>query len=354
MDILVFADMLFVLSNVFHEIILRYQYNEDSIHAIKFMYATNSVYWIHMAFLFVMLGGVVFLLTLKTIRVPKIYRSRYRNSLVVVLGLTLCSVAYLSGVWKISVDVMVFLCGFGCPIIYWNTFDYTSKGTLNSTRQMILEYMETPMVLFDYEGYVADSNRDMRAMFPILDNQDGKVSMLDFLQIASIRDLQNTSTNQVFEWNNPSNVGERTYQCQFICLKDKKERIIGHLLLMRSMKMERDMLTQLYSKRSFFDRVETAVNQQKYPIAIVVCNANGIGLINDVYGWKKGNEMLRRVADLLRDNLPPNSIIGRLNDCDMAAGIVGVEQEYAIRLFDQIREQYRQSDDIIDIDLDFE
>jgi diguanylate cyclase (GGDEF)-like protein len=177
--------------------------------------------------------------------------------------------------------------------------------------------------------------------------------MMDFLQMASMRELENTSTNQVFEWNNPSDAGEKVYQCQFSCLKDRKGCIIGHLLLMKSVKMERDMLTQLYSQRSFMDRLETVANQKKYPLTITVCNVNGIGLINDVYGWKKGNEMLRRVADLLRDSLPPNSIIGRLNDSDMAACIVGVEQEYALRLFEQIRRQYKKCDDI-GITMDFE
>jgi diguanylate cyclase (GGDEF)-like protein len=353
MDILVFVDMLLLLVNVFREIELSYRYDENSFYAIRYMYAAKPAFAAHMAFLYVMLGGVIFLLLLKTIRVPKIYRSRYRHSLEAVIVISLCSAVYLSGFWKISVDAMVLLCGYVCPLIYWNTFDYTSKGSLNSTRQMILEYMDTPMVLFDYEGYVADSNRDMRAIFPILDNQDGRVSMMDFLQMASMRELQNTSTNQVFEWNNPGNVGEKVYQCQFICLKDQKERIVGHLMLMKSVKMERDMLTQLYSQRSFLDRVETAAIQQKYPIAVVVCNVNGIGVINDIYGWKKGNEMLRCVADLLRDNLPPNSIIGRLNDSDMAAGIVGVEQEYVRRLFEQIRRQYRKSDNI-EINVDFE
>lgn len=353
-DILVFIDALFLIINAFHEMELRYQYDESSIYAIKYMYVAKPSFYLHLGFVYLMLCVVIFLLLWKTCNVPKIYRSRYSNSLLVVLFISLFTILYLSGWVKMSVDVAVLIYGFVCPIVYWNTFDYSSKGMLNSTRKVILEYMGTPMILFDYEGYVADTNKDMRNLFPILNSQEGKISMMDFMQIAAIRELQNTSTDQVFEWYNPSDVGARVYQCNFTCLKDEKDRSIGHLLLMKNMEMERDMLTQLYSKQSFFSRMEHVVQHQAYPVTVVVCNANGIGLVNDVYGWTKGNEMLRLAADLLRENLPPKVIIARMDDGDMAAGFAQTEQEYAVRLFENIRGQYRQANDTgINTDLEY-
>lgn len=353
-DIFVLIDALILMINAFHELELRYQYDENSIYAIKYMYVAKPSFYLHLGFVYLMLCVVIFLLLWKTYNVPKIYRSRYSNSLLVILVIGLFTLLYLSGFVKMSVDVAVLIYGFVCPIVYWNTFDYSSKGMLNSTRKMILEYMGTPMILFDYEGYVADTNKDMRNLFPILNSQEGKISMMDFMQIAAIRELQNTSTDQVFEWYNPSDAGARVYQCNFTCLKDEKGRSIGHLLLMKNMEMERDMLTQLYSKQSFFSRMEHVVKHQVYPITVVVCNTNGIGLVNDVYGWTKGNEMLRLAADLLRENLPPKVIIARMDDGDMAAGFSQTEQEYAVRLFENIRGQYRQANDTgINTDLEY-
>ncbi|MDE6739795.1 MAG: HD-GYP domain-containing protein, partial [Lachnospiraceae bacterium] len=67
-----------------------------------------------------------------------------------------------------------------------------------------------------------------------------------------------------------------------------------------------------------------------------------------------GNEMLRRAADLLRDNLPNTAVLARLEDGDMAAGLAEAEQEYAIRLFENIREQYREGNDTgINTDLEY-
>ena len=351
---LVLADAAFLIANIFNEIEMRYQYNLYSIYAIKYMYVAKPPFYLHMGFVYLLAAAVTYILFKKMCNVPKIYGARYRNMLIVILVISFVTYVYVSGNLMISIDISVLAYCFACPFIYWNTFDYTSKGMLNSTRKMILEYMGTPMVLFDYEGYVADTNRDMRNLFPILNNQERKISMMDFMQIASFKELQNTVTDQVFEWYNPNDDGAKVYQCNFTCLKDEKERNIGHLLIMRNMEVERDMLTQLYSKQNFYTRMDSIVNKGVYPITIVVCNTNGIGLVNDVYGWTKGNEMLRMAADLLRDNLPQNAVLARLDDGDMAAGFTQVEQEYANRLFENIREQYRQSNDTgINTDLEY-
>ncbi|MBD5502414.1 MAG: HD domain-containing protein [Lachnospiraceae bacterium] len=348
------VDAALLIVNISHEIVLRYQYNLYSIYAIKFMYVPKPLFYFHFGFTFFMGAVIVYVLIVKVYTVPKIYSGRYRYMLTGLVIVILFSSGYISGVLKVGIDLSVLFYGFITMVIYGNIFDYTSKGMLNSTRKMVLEYMGTPMVLFDYEGYVADTNRDMRELFPILNQQNRRISMMDFMQIASFKELQSTVTDQVFEWRNSDEGGEKVYQCNFTCLQDEKGRNIGHLLIMKNLEVERDMLTQLYSKQSFHTRMNRIIEKSIYPITVVVCNTNGIGLVNDVFGWTKGNEMLRRAADLLRDNLPSTAVLARLEDGDMAAGLAEVEQEYAIRLFENIREQYRESNDTgINTDLEY-
>ena len=219
---------------------------------------------------------------------------------------------------------------------------------------MVLEYMGMPMILFDYEGYLADTNRDMRELFPTLEDQENQISMMDFLQLGEFRDLQSVETDQTFVWENPGSAGARVYHCVFSCLKDKKGRNIGHLLIMKNQETERDMLTRLYSKNSFYAEMDKLLAKGVYPVTVVVCNANGIGLVNDVYGWKRGNELLRKAADLLRKNLPPDAVLARLADGDMAAALTEVEQEYAVRAFENIKEQYGEANDTgINTDIEY-
>lgn len=351
---LVCIDAACLFMNVFHEILMRYQYQPDAVYAISYMYQTRPSFCFHMGFVCLLVSLVVFILIYKSISIPRIYRARYRNSLLWLLSVILLNIAYLTGILELRVDAALLVYGFSCPFVYMNTFDYSSKGMLNSTRKMILEYMGTPMILFDYEGYVADTNKDMRELFPVLNDQDHRISMMDFIQIGAFRQMQNTSMNQEFEWDNPSDVGARIYQGNFRCLKDEKGRGIGHLLTLQNKEVERDMLTQLYSRNSFYSMMENVLSKGVYPVTVVVCNTNGIGLVNDVYGWAKGNKILKKAADLMRENLPKEAILARLEDGDMTAGLTAVEQEYAVRLFENIRDQYRRDNDTgINTDLEY-
>lgn len=201
---------------------------------------------------------------------------------------------------------------------------------------------------------MADTNRDMRELFPILKSQEQRISMMDFLQLGAFRDLQSIGEDQTFEWENPGSAGARRYQCAFTCLRDERGRSIGHLLIMTNLETERDMLTRLYSKDSFYSETDKVLSQGIYPVTVVVCNANGIGLVNDVFGWRRGNELLRQAADLLRENLPANAILARMEDGDMAAALTEAEQEYAVRLFEKIKEQYREANDTgINTDMEY-
>ena len=351
---LIFVDAAVLIGNVFHETVLRYQYRADSVYAIKYMYESSGGFYLHLVLTYALVAVILYILLRKTLNVPKIYRARYANTLLALCVIGLLTILYMTGVLKIGIDPAVPAYGLACPLVYISAFDYSSKGMLNTTRKMVLEYMDMPMILFDFEGYVADTNGDMRELFPILNNQENRLSMLDFLQIGAFRDLQSTNESQSFEWENPGNVGAHRYHCDFSCLLDEKERCIGHLLLMKNLETERDMLTRLYSKNSFFGETDKILSQGIYPVTVVVCNANGIGLVNDVYGWRKGNQMLRRAADLLREHLPGNAVLARLEDGDMAAALAEVEQEYAVRLFEGIKEQYGEANDTgINTDIEY-
>lgn len=348
------VDAAILILNVFREVVLRYQYQKDSVYAIKYMFEAKWGFYMHLAFVYLLVAVIFYILIRKIIIVPKIYRARYVNTLLALCVIGLLTIFYMAELLKLSMDPAVLVYGFVCPLVYRNTFDYTSKGMLNTTRKMVLEYMGRPVILFDYEGYVADTNRDMRELFPILKSQEQRISMMDFLQLGAFRDLQSIGEDQTFEWENPGSAGARRYQCAFTCLRDERGRSIGHLLIMTNLETERDMLTRLYSKDSFYSETDKVLSQGIYPVTVVVCNANGIGLVNDVFGWRRGNELLRQAADLLRENLPANAILARMEDGDMAAALTEAEQEYAVRLFEKIKEQYREANDTgINTDMEY-
>ncbi|MBO5209040.1 MAG: HD domain-containing protein [Lachnospiraceae bacterium] len=349
------VDIVLLAINVFHGIVLTYS-ELDVVNGIIWWKAEEQpLYCLHLAICYFCVLMIFVIFVKKLIEMPKLYRSRYSSSLGALVLIVFVNYIFQTGYISSSYgNISILLYGFGCMLTYWSTFDYTSKGMLNTIRRMILEYMDTPMILFDYEGYVADSNKDMRKIFPILEKPKSKMGLIDFLQIGAFKELQNTETDQNFEWYNPNENGARVYQCSFLCLKDEKGRDIGHLLMLRNVEIEKDALTQLYTKQGFWQKLQILEREEVYPVTVIVCNANSIGLINDVFGWAKGNEMLRMVADLLRENLPQSAFLARLEDGNMAAVFTEVEQKYAEQLFENIRKLYQDANDTgIDSDLEY-
>lgn len=348
-------DTILLIINIFNNMVITYSYNGGEEGIARWSTEEYGPYYWHYTLCYLCITLILLIFFKKLVDTPKLYRGRYSSVLGVIIVCVL--VNYLVQIGCISSrygNVAVLLLGFGCMLSYWSMFDYSSKGMLNNIRRMILEYMDTPMILFDYEGYVADSNKDMRKIFPILDKQKVKMGLIDFLQIGAFKELQNTETDQNFEWYNPNENGARVYQCSFLCLKDEKGRDIGHLLMLRNVEIEKDSLTQLYTKQGFWQKLQILEREEVYPITVIVCNANSIGLINDVFGWAKGNEMLRIVADLLKENLPQSAFLARLEDGNMAAVFTEVEQKYAEQLFENIRKLYNAANDTgIDTDLEY-
>lgn len=349
------ADTVLMIINMFWNIVVTFKPLRKMGGRVIFDAEFHTPFYLHRGICYFCAAVILLILAVKLVNTPKLYRSRYYS----LLGafLIVLAVEYMVITGYISArygNVAILFYDFSCMMLSWSAFDYTSKGMLNTVRRMILEYMDTPMILFDYEGYVADSNKDMREIFPVLENPKSRMRLIDFLQIGAFKELQNTEDDQNFEWYNPNENGAGVYHCSFLCLRDEKKKVIGHLLMLRNVEIEKDSLTQLYTKQGFWQKLQMLEREEVYPVTIVICNANGIGLINDLFGWGKGNEMLRTVADLLREKLPQSVFLARLEDGNMAAVFTEVEQQYAEFLFENIRKLYREANDTgIDTDLEY-
>lgn len=73
-----------------------------------------------------------------------------------------------------------------------------------------------------------------------------------------------------------------------------------------------DQLTGLYNRRYFEDELLRLDRPSNYPLTIVMSDMNGLKLINDSLGHSVGDELLKKVADVLRLGCKKDSVIARL------------------------------------------
>ncbi|NLV16660.1 MAG: PAS domain S-box protein [Syntrophomonadaceae bacterium] len=73
-----------------------------------------------------------------------------------------------------------------------------------------------------------------------------------------------------------------------------------------------DQLTGLYNRRFFEEEMKRLDTERNLPLTIVVADVNGLKLANDAFGHQVGDELLRRVAEVMKRECRADDIIARM------------------------------------------
>ncbi|MBN7772912.1 HD domain-containing phosphohydrolase [Clostridium aminobutyricum] len=107
-------------------------------------------------------------------------------------------------------------------------------------------------------------------------------------------------------------------------IKDENGNISGAVLVFRDYteKKERqnqieylsyhDQLTGLYNRRFLEEELNRLDEERNFPLSVVMADVNGLKLINDSFGHHMGDELLKKVAEIIRNGCRKEDIIARL------------------------------------------
>lgn len=72
-----------------------------------------------------------------------------------------------------------------------------------------------------------------------------------------------------------------------------------------------DTLTGLYNRTFFEEELKRLDTERQLPLSIIMGDANNLKLVNDVFGHAEGDEMIRAMAQVLRESCRAEDIISR-------------------------------------------
>jgi diguanylate cyclase (GGDEF)-like protein len=107
----------------------------------------------------------------------------------------------------------------------------------------------------------------------------------------------------------------------------------GRLAYLESLSVT-DELTTVLNRRGFLaelTRASAAAARGGPQGVLVICDLDGFKAINDLYGHRSGNEILRQVAAMLRARVRKNDVIGRLGGDEFALLLIGASLANAQR-----------------------
>lgn len=128
-------------------------------------------------------------------------------------------------------------------------------------------------------------------------------------------------------------------------LVDETQSILERKLLERERDI--DLLTDLYSRRAFFSRIEELFSkpQELGQALLVMADADGLKNVNDQHGHESGDLYLQAIADVLRSCHGPYHIVGRRSGDEFILFTYGCssKQELIAEVTNMLRQRDRKS-----------
>ncbi len=100
-----------------------------------------------------------------------------------------------------------------------------------------------------------------------------------------------------------------------------------------------DSLTDLYNRR-FYEEEIKKINKEIHPISVVMGDINGLKLINDTFGYDKGDELLRKAAFAIKTACENKDIVARWGGDEFIILMPNTRKEEAEKTVKKIKDLY--------------
>ncbi len=333
-----FIDILMLLINPFYEISIHYVPALIGNHTI-YKYRPYLPYRLHLVFCYLLVAIIVCMLVRKIVQTPYIFHKKYGTILLVFILDVVLNFFYLFGSEYVRLDISVLFYSLSGALVYSSIFSFIPRALLNTTRNYIMEFMDSPIVIFDYEERVIDSNRKARTLFPELtperQNTDFAVNMKEYFTEKNFPPFQEKKTQ--FEWHYHKDGEELHYQCQRHDFKDDKNRLIGRMLMLQDISYRKDFITGLDLTPGLYRHLGIIGKEAVYPIQLLAVNINGLGLINSALGHDKGNMAMAKTAEIMQHIIGRETYIAKLENGTFVSVLPKATPAYAADLGNEIR-----------------
>lgn len=343
--VLAAVDVVCQFINPFREIVMGYFYDPKSTAPWGFL--PKTLYNLHLGYCYFIIAAILLFLIRKLLSTPYVYRQKYylifAAMFFAVAINAVCLVLQNAGIPDYS-QISYSVLGF---IIYIDTFYNSQSGMLTRTRQVILDELGHPLVLFGEDNKVAARNKAAEFLIP------GWKSGLDYNLSSFLTawgfssKLEQCSENTSFQWSCKTGGKTTVYRVDVHILKDKKGLIIGRLFEFTDMSLGVDILTGFDSHNAFLLHANAQEAKDPAPYCAAVLDINNLVEINRLHGSETGDLCISFLAREMRAAFPENCYFARPLEANLLAIAPGLSVSQVRDAFEKIRSVCRQGSDTI-------
>lgn len=296
-----------------------------------------NFFLVHFTLCAVMIIIGLSLLLIKAIKAPFLYKFKY----VTVFFTYLFSFLFYALFYFLKSEIeytgiIVSILNF--LVCYFSVYK-SSERLEQKALYKISEEVSEGILCFDNLQKLIYYNQKAKEIFSDEKNKSeiSEKKALNFFKSASTKAKkltnQNENQNENLTWHEEKiKVGEseRYYNVEFhqIIIEEK---FVGNFIKLTDSTQEveklkheefiasHDSLTNLYNRKKFFEICDRILRQESTSQWQMMCfNIKDFKLINELFGTKKGDELLKKYADLIRKYAPKGSCYARIADDKIA------------------------------------
>jgi len=103
-----------------------------------------------------------------------------------------------------------------------------------------------------------------------------------------------------------------------------------------------DQMTDLYNRRYFEIQMERLNKSDRYPIAIIIGDLDGLKLVNDTYGHQQGDSYIKNMAEILKSVIREEDTLARFGGDEFAILLEKANLQIAKKICERIKNKCRK------------
>ena len=111
-----------------------------------------------------------------------------------------------------------------------------------------------------------------------------------------------------------------------------------------------DHLTDLHNRRYFEEELLKLDTAEHLPLSIIMCDVNGLKLVNDSFGHSSGDELLKNVAKTIKMACRENDIIARIGGDEFVVVLPKTSADETVEIANHIKE-LTSNEKVVNIEL---
>lgn len=317
-------DVFFLGLNIWHE----YAFSVVRINTFVgeiFKFVPKELFQVHGIIVYALVLFCLLVFLRKTIKSPKIYRKKFFSIFVIILLIVILNAVFMF--IGDTVDFTIYGYAVGAMLFYYFSLSFIPKELMNQTISIVSQESKEGILIFDEVGCIY-SNNSAKAFLRVDEEEKDVLTGMNRGELIRKYIYPDYNEDECYRQFN-TNIEEdgRTYYYKSIYrgLYDEKGNLIGTSIIIYDKTQEdeelrkqkylasHDILTGIYNKDYFLRVAADRIQKDLTTKYVLICtDITKFSLINDLFGEKIADGVIKRLADELRTKLPEGSIYGRL------------------------------------------